>query len=275
MNGSPARSLRSLSVVLALALAASGCRKVEGTGRLQYNFIPESLMQNIGKTAYQETLSSSDVEKTGDDAEVLTRVGKRIAKVTKQDYEWRYRLLDDSKTVNAWCMPGGKIAFYTGILPVVENEAGMAFVMGHEVGHAVARHGAERLSQQLTLLGGLAGLTLYIDQKSEMTTEQKALIVAALGAGAEVGIMLPFSRKHESEADQLGLMYMAGAGYPPGESIEVWNRMDKVAGSSVPEFLSTHPSNKTRKEQLRDLMPQAKKRYERHKLDGNLTKSLW
>ncbi len=267
--------LHPLALVFALLLATPGCRKVEGTGRLQYNIIPESLMQNIGKTAYQETLSSEKVEKTGEDAEVLNRVGKRIAKVTGKDYEWRYRLLDDSKTVNAWCMPGGKIAFYTGILPVLDNEAGMAFVMGHEVGHAVARHGAERLSQQLTLLGGLAGLSLYIDQKSDLSTEKKALIVAALGAGAEVGIMLPFSRKHESEADQLGLMYMAGAGYPPGESIEVWNRMDKVDGANMPEFLSTHPSHKTRKEQLRDLLPQAKKRYERNKLSGNLTQPIW
>lgn len=268
---------RSLGLcALLLTLTATGCRRVEGTGRLQYNIIPESLMQNIGKTAYQDTLSSSDVEKTGEDAETLSRVGKRIAKVTNKDYDWRYRLIDDHDTVNAWCMPGGKIAFYTGILPVLDNESGMAFVMGHEVGHAVARHGAERLSQQLTLLGGLAGLTLYIDKKSEMSDEKKAIIIAALGAGAEVGVLLPFSRKHESEADQLGLMYMASAGYPPSESIEVWDRMDKIAGGSkLPEFLSTHPSNKTRKEDLRDLMPRAKKRYERNKLSGNLTKSLW
>ncbi len=265
-----------LLTLLALFAGPSGCRRVEGTGRLQYNIIPESLMQNIGKTAYQETLSSADVEKTGEDADTLTRVGKRIAKVTSKDYEWRYRLIEDNDTINAWCLPGGKIAFYTGILPVVDNEAGMAFVMGHEVGHAVARHGAERLSQQLTLLGGLAGLALYIDAKSEMSDEKKAIVIAALGAGAEVGIMLPFSRKHESEADQLGLMYMAGAGYPPSESIEVWNRMEKATGGSkVPEFLSTHPSNQTRKEQLRDLMPQAKKRYERHKMSGDFTKSLW
>ena len=263
--------------VFLLALSAVGCSKVPVTGRRQYNFVPDSVMIGLGKTAYSQTLSSSKVEKAGDDAEVLTKVGKRIASVTgKKDFEWRYKLLDDDDTINAWCLPGGKIAFYTGILPVLKNEAGMGFVMGHEVGHAVARHGAERLSQQLTVLGGMAGLYLYMDQKSGLTEQQSAIIVAAMGAGAGVGVLLPFSRKQESEADVIGMMYMAGAGYPPEESIEIWNRMEKATGgSSVPAFLSTHPSNENRKENLRDWMPQAKKRYARNKLSGNPQSTIW
>lgn len=265
-----------LSLLGALTLGASACSRVPVTGRYQYNIIPDAIMKDLGKTAYVDTLKQSDVVKTGEDADTVEKVGKRIARVSSKDYEWRYRLIEDDDTINAWCLPGGKIAFYTGILPVLQNEAGMAFVMGHEVAHAVAHHGAERLSQQLTLLGGLAGLQLYIDQKGGLSENQKATLLAALGIGAEVGVVLPFSRKHESEADRIGLMYMAGAGYPPAESIEIWNRMEKATGGSgVPEFLSTHPSNQSRKENLRDWMPRAKKRYQRNKVGGDPLETLW
>jgi len=271
----PTSLLRS-SLLLAALLGSSACTRVPGTGRLQLNYIPESLMEQLGKSTYQDTLSQSKVDKTGDDADVLTKVGKRIAKVTGKNYEWKYRLIEDKGTVNAWCLPGGKIAFYTGILPVLDNEAGMAFVMGHEVGHAIAKHGAERMSQQLAILGGIGGLQLYLDDKSKMSDEKKNLIIAALGAGAEVGVLLPFSRKQESEADQLGMMYMAGAGYPPSEAVSIWDRMEKITGGSkTPAFLSDHPSDSQRKARLKDLLPKAKKRYERNKLSGDPTKSIW
>lgn len=269
--------LVSRLALLGALLALSACSKVPVTGRRQYNLIPESIMMGIGKQAYQETISDSKVVKEGDNVEVLQSVGKKIANVAnRDDYEWRYKLIKDSDTINAWCMPGGKIAFYTGILPVLKNEAGMGFVMGHEVGHAVAHHGAERLSQQLTVLGGLAGLALYMEKNSEMSDEKKAIILGAIGVGAEVGILLPFSRKHESEADSIGVMFMAGAGYPPSESIKIWDRMEKETGGSVlPAFLSTHPSNENRKENLRDWMDRANKRYERNKDNRNTLDTLW
>jgi predicted Zn-dependent protease len=259
-----------------LAVLAIGCSKVPVTGRRQFNLIPDDLMVPLGKSAYQDTLSTAKVEKSGDDAELLKKVGGRIAKVTGEDYEWRYSLIDDDDTVNAWCLPGGKIAFYTGILPVLESEAGMAFVMGHEVGHAVAHHGAERLSQQLTALGGLAGLYLYLDKKTELTTTQKGLLLAAVGVGAEVGVLLPFSRKQEEEADLIGMMYMARAGYPPRQAGEVWDRMEaETGGSSMPVFLSTHPSNEGRKENLQEWLPKARRKYEDKKLGYDTTTPRW
>ena len=152
----------------------------------------------------------------------------------------------------------------------------MAFVTGHEVGHAVAHHGAERLSQQLTMLGGLTALYLYLDDKTKMNDDQKSMLVAALGLGAEVGVLLPFSRRHEKEADIIGMMYMARAGYPPEESIEVWDRMRKIAGgSSMPAFLSTHPAHRKRKDNLRSWMRNAQKRYKRNRRDEDSQATLW
>lgn len=270
------RPVRAIALVTAALCFVTACTKVPINGRRQYNLIPEGIMIQLGKTTYQSTLSNARVERKGDDAETLKKVGKKISTVAnKKEYNWRYSLIEDD-TVNAWCLPGGYIGFYTGILPVLQNEAGMSFVMGHEVGHAVARHGAERLSQQLTLFGGLGGLYLVLDKKTELTREQNAAVVAALGLGAEVGVMLPFSRSHESEADVIGMMYMASAGYPPGEGIKVWDRMEEIAGGrNLPAFLSTHPSNKKRQENMREWMPKAKKRYERNKLSYDTKKTLW
>jgi len=234
-------------------------------------------MNVVGVTAYNQMMSESKVKKGGASVKVLKRVGKRISSTAhKPKYQWKYRLIDEKKTLNAWCLPGGKIAFYTGILPVLENEAGMAFVMGHEVGHATAHHGAERVSQRLALLGGLAGLNLYVQSSTEMSEKQRQVLLGAVGLGAEVGLMLPFSRSHEREADIIGLMYMAKSGYPPGQSIKVWDRMKAEAGPNVvPTFLSTHPSYKQRKATLKEWLPRARKRYQRNKLAEQTTKSLW
>jgi predicted Zn-dependent protease len=254
-----------------------GCAHAPVTGRAQYNLIPDSVMLPMGKRTYKETLASAKLDKGSSSYDVLSRVGKRISKVADEpSYKWKYSLIEDDKTVNAWCLPGGKIAFYSGILPVLRNEAGMAFVMGHEVGHAVAHHGGERLSQQLTLLGGLAAMYLYVDRKTELSAQQKQIVIGALGAGAEVGIILPFSRKQETEADIIGLMYMARAGYPPEESIALWDRMEKeTGGSSLPAFLSTHPSNDTRQANLKDWMGRAKKRYQRSGPISGAQGTLW
>ncbi|MCB9777946.1 MAG: M48 family metallopeptidase [Alphaproteobacteria bacterium] len=269
---------RLLLTLFAAALPlAVGCSKAPVTGRKQYNLLPDSLMLPLAKSSYQDTLSKEKKVKNGTDATLLREVGQRIATVADQPkYDWEFTLVDDEETINAWCMPGGKIAFYTGILPVLKHEAGMSFVMGHEVGHATAHHGAERLSQNLSLVGGLAGLYLFLDKKTELKTEQKATIVAALGAGAAVGVILPFSRAHEREADAIGVMYMARAGYDPDESLGLWDRMEELSGGSkVPVFLSTHPSHEKRKEKLKEWLPKARKKYERSKLSGDRSKTLW
>jgi predicted Zn-dependent protease len=244
---------------------------------VQYNLVPNTLMTSLGASSYAEALQGERIERRTEDAQTLGSVGGRIAKAADEpDYAWEYSLVDDP-TVNAWCLPGGYIAFYTGILPVLRNEAGMAFVMGHEVAHATARHGAERLSQQLTLFGGLAGLELVLSNETELTPQQRGIVLGAIGLGAEVGVLLPFSRTHESEADVIGMMYMAQAGYPPAESIAVWDRMDALApsGGGVPVFLSTHPSHEKRKAELREWLPRARKKFERNKLPHDTVATIW
>ena len=232
-------------------------------------------MDSLGAQSYTDTLSKAKVATGGQDLKVLHRVGRRISKVAnKPNYKWEYALIQEP-TVNAWCMPGGKIGFYSGILPTLQHESGMAFVMGHEVGHAIAHHGAERMTQQLGVQGGLLAFQLWAEGKGKLTTEQKSLLYGALGMGAQLGILLPFSRMHESEADVIGMMYMAGAGYPPAESMKVWTRMEALGGARPPEFLSTHPSPDHRKKHLKSWLPQALKKYKRHKLSENVTKTLW
>lgn len=265
---------RLFALITAVGLAVA-CARVPVTHRLQLNMIPEPIANSLGRFSYTQMLTGANVRRGGDNAEVLNRVGRRISRVAnKKKYKWEYKLIVDD-SINAWALPGGYIGFYTGILPVLKNEAGMAFVMGHEVGHATARHGAERISQQLTLLGGLVGLEVLLSRTTEWTLEERAIVLGALGVGAEFGIMLPFSRMHETEADIIGLMYMAKAGYPPGESIKVWDRMSAAAGPSIPSFLSTHPSTKKRQKNLREWMPQARKRYERNRIDRDTQVVLW
>jgi len=253
---------RVLLLTVAAGISVSGCKKVPYTGRRQLNVVPEGIMNDLGVQAYKETRQSSRLITSGADADRLSAVSDRISEVAKRpDFKWRATLFDDDETVNAWCMPGGKIGFYTGILPVLKNEAGMAFVMGHEVAHAVLQHGAERMSQQLVAVGGLAALGVFINNRTDMDAQQATLVLAVLGLGAQVGIMMPFSRMHESEADEVGLMFMARAGYPPQESVKLWNRMEQSSGGLDIEFLSTHPSYDTRRADLRSLMTRAEKKH--------------
>lgn len=253
------------------------CSKVPITGRRQLNLIPDAIMLPLGASAYQSTLSSLRVAKKGEKHEMVQDVGDRIARVAGSSrYDWEYSLIKDADTVNAWALPGGKVAIYSGILPVCENEAGLAFIMGHEVGHVVARHGSERLSQQLAVLGGLVGLYAYLERKQDLSEQQQAVILAAVGLGAEVGLVLPYSRKHEREADIMGMMYMAGAGYPPKQAVAIWNRMEQAgSGATLPAFLSTHPSYDNRQDNLREWLPKAKRRYQRNKLSRDTTETLW
>jgi metalloendopeptidase OMA1, mitochondrial len=268
--------VRTALVATALTLFVSACAKVPVTGRRQFNVIPNGVMTKIGETSYRQTLSQKNVIKEGEDAALMRKVGKRIAVVADQpDFDWSYALIRD-KSMNAWCLPGGYIGVFTGILPAMENEAGMAFVMGHEVGHAVARHGAERLSQQIVVLGGIAGLVAIADSQVEMDDKQRAIVFGAMGLGAEVGILLPFSRSHESEADVIGMMYAAGAGYPPGEGIALWDRMSALSrGPEAPTWISTHPANEDRQANMREWMGRAKKRFERNKLGYDTRIALW
>lgn len=214
---------------------------------------------------YNQFLNENKVVKGTKDAEMITRVGQRIAVAAERwlnsnghqgylkDYKWEYNLVDD-KTVNAWCMPGGKIVFYTGILPIAENETAVAAIMGHEVAHALANHGQQRISVgMLQQLGAVAGNVAIKDEQARNTFNQ------AYGIGSQVGVMLPFSRSHETEADQIGLYLMAVAGYNPDEAAALWKRMKANSGGQAPpEFLSTHPSNDSRIAELTKLAPQAK-----------------
>ena len=267
----------------ALALVAGGgalvvvaCQKVPYTGRRQFNLIPNGIMSGVGSSSYQAMLSEVRVKKKGPDNAVLQRVGDGISKAAREpDFAWEYSLIDADE-VNAWCLPGGYIGFNTGILPVLENESGMAFVMGHEVAHATAHHGAERMSQQLALVGGLAGLELFMANRTEMPAEQRAIVLGALGVGGQLAVLLPFSRTHESEADTIGMMYMAQAGYPPREGQDVWERMGQLSPNNVPTFLSTHPSHDQRKANLKEWLPVARKKFERNRTgrDG-LLEPIW
>lgn len=273
---SQARRVLVFGLAVSVGVVAVACAKVPYTNRRQFNLVPDGIMTGLGKSTYTTMLQGKSLQTAGQNHEVLTRVGGRISRVAdKPSFDWQFRMIEEPE-VNAWCLPGGYIGFYTGILPVLRNEAGMSFVMGHEVGHATAKHGAERMSQNLALVGGLGVLELYLSGKEKLSDEQRGLVLGALGVGAQVGVLLPFSRAHESEADVIGLMYMAGAGYPPAESIEVWDRMAQLTGKgAVPTFLSTHPSHDKRQDNLREWMPQAMKRYERNRLGGDMLEAIW
>jgi len=257
--------IRVVLAALAATVLFGACSTVPITGRKQLNIIPDSEMLSMSFQQYdqflQENPKSTDAEQTA----LIQRVGKRIQAAVEQyardtnntkqleGYQWDFNLVV-SDEVNAWCMPGGKVVFYTGILPVCQDENGIAVVMGHEVAHAVAKHGSERMSQQLIAQMGGEALSVALQKEPEQTQQ---LAMMAFGVGAQVGALLPFSRKQESEADHLGLIFMAMAGYDPHVAVPFWERMAAGAGSKPPELLSTHPSDETRIANLRSLMPEA------------------
>ncbi|MCH8330363.1 MAG: M48 family metallopeptidase [Bacteroidetes bacterium] len=262
--------MRSKNKLLLIAMVAVvlliNCSRVPITGRRQMNMLPESSLIDMSLTNYNEFLSQNKVVKNSADAKMVKKVGVRISKAVERymkksgnwkrikDYKWEFNLINQD-VANAWAMPGGKVVFYTGILPFTKTEAGLAVVMGHEIAHAIARHGNERMSQGLlTTLGGI-GLAIAVNNKPQ---ETQVLFMAAYGVGAQVGMMLPFSRKHESEADKMGLAFMAMAGYDPEEAPRFWQRMSKGSSKQPAEFLSTHPSNKKRIEDLKRFIPIAK-----------------
>lgn len=249
----------TLAVGSALALLAAACQTVPLTGRHQIMLISPGEELNLGEAAYKKTLKSSKLSQDQAETDMVRRVGERIAAAANRpDYRWEFNLVED-KTPNAFCLPGGKVVVYTGILPFTKDETGLAVVVGHEVAHALARHGAERMSTGL--LTELAGKTAgIVFGGGNPQTEQQ--VERAFGIGSDVGILLPFSRHQESEADEIGLFLMAKAGYDPRQSIEFWKRMEQAKDGAPPEFLSTHPSDETRIKRIEGWMPEALKMYE-------------
>jgi predicted Zn-dependent protease len=260
-------------LLLATLILASfaACSSVAVSGRKQLNIISDSEMMAMSVQQYDAVLQESQLSTDTQQVEMVQRVGHNIKDAVEryfkqinrsndlQGYEWEFNLIE-SEDINAWAMPGGKVAFYTGILPVCKDETGVAVVMGHEVAHAVAEHGAERMSQALLVqMGGMA-LSSAVENEPEQT---QALWMGAFGLGAQVGVMLPYSRTMESESDHLGLIFMAMAGYDPNAAVSFWERMAaQKGGAAPPEFLSTHPSDQTRIANIREKLPEALKHYQ-------------
>jgi predicted Zn-dependent protease len=257
-------------LVIAAAIAAfqyfSSQRFVNPeTGRAARVALSEGQEATLGLQSYEEVLSQSQVITSGPEVELVQKVMRKLVAATGdagKNMDWQVSVVS-SPQANAFCLPGGKMVVYSGILPTAENEAGLATVLGHEMAHATSRHGSQRLLQsrvsQTLLTGANASLAL-----GDMDTRQKMEVMAALGAGAQYGVLLPFSRNHESEADEVGLSYMARAGYDPHEAIRFWERMDQnSSGPQPPEFASSHPSHGTRIERLRQHMPRAEEQYGR------------
>ncbi len=255
-------SLNLFVVLLAAttSLAVCSCRSTPVTGRRQLLLVPEKEEISQGLSAYQDVVSKEPPSTNRRYVELVNRVGRRIADVAdRPDFAWEFRVIA-SPTQNAFCLPGGKVAVYEGIIPVCENEAGLAVVMSHEIAHALARHGGERLTQQRLKSFGQRGVNYVTQARPEL--EQK-LILAAYGGASEYLYILPYSREHESEADHIGVLLMAKAGYDPTEAPKFWERFAGAKdGDEPPEFLSTHPSDSRRAIDLRDLLPDAKRIYD-------------
>lgn len=263
--------MKNKLIICLTLVSLLACRKVPITGRKQLNVLPESTVMDMSLQSYRQFLSQNPpVAPTDPNTQMVQRVGNKLAQAVQQyfteqkqtkyiqGYKWEFNLVND-KAVNAWCMPGGKVVVYSGLLPVAKDEAGLAVVMGHEIAHAIARHGNERMSQTLLVQLGGIGLDVALSQKPQQTRD---IFLQSYGVGSTLGI-LKYSRTHESEADKLGLTFMAMAGYNPQEAIGFWERMAKEGGAAPPEFMSTHPSHSTRIKDIKAYMPKAMKYYNR------------
>lgn len=258
-------TIKRLAILSAFILLYFSCATNPFTGKKTMAFVSNDSLFPAAFQQYNSFLSENKVITGTKDADMIKRVGERIAVAAERwlnangyqgylkDYKWEYNLVDD-KTVNAWCMPGGKIVFYTGILPIAQNETGVAIIMGHEVAHALANHGQQRMSAAYIQQGlAIAGNVAIQDEQSRNIFNQ------SYGVGSNVLGMLPFSRAHETEADRIGLILSALAGYNPDEGAELWKRMAAASGGQAPpEFFSTHPANETRIKELQQLAPKAK-----------------
>ncbi len=256
-----------IAIVLPSALLFSSCATVPITGREQIRLVPEETLLSASRQQYSQMMAEVDTIETTADARMVQEVGTRIAAAVEdflkeqgmtQRFEWEFNLVD-SPEMNAWAMPGGKIAIYRGLLEITDTPPRLAAVMGHEVAHVVAGHGSERLSQGLlTQMGGMA-LSAALSNRPDQT---RALWMQAYGLGAQVGVLLPYSRLHEREADRLGMIFMAMAGYDPHAALDVWTRMaERGTGPGVPAFLSTHPTDEQRIRDIRSYLPEALQYY--------------
>ena len=255
---------KNVIIITLTTLVFLSCATNPFTGKQTMALVPNSQLFPTAFQQYDQFLSENKVIKGTADAEMVKRVGQKIAVAAERwlnanghvgylkDYKWEYNLVDD-KAVNAWCMPGGKIVVYTGILPIAKGEAGLAAILGHEVSHALANHGQQRMSASMLQQIGAVGLNVALKDNKNL-----GLFNQAYGIGSQVGVMLPFSRSHETEADTIGLTLMAIAGYDPEEAVELWKRMSAQGGQAPPELLSTHPSNESRIANLKALVPKAK-----------------
>lgn len=252
------RFFLSVLSCLALLCLVAGCVTTPMTQRKALILISLDQEMALGLQAYREILSQSKISDNPDWNRLVRRVGERIARVSDMPrLPWEFKVIV-SDEMNAFCLPGGKVAVYTGILPVAQTEAGLAAILGHEVAHAVARHAGERMSQAL-----LVNLGLTVADLSMQNSQHRGLILAAMGLGASVGVLLPYSRLHESEADEIGTFYMAKAGYDPREAVLLWERFAKKGGSRPPAFLSTHPAPESRAKELEKIVDRAWKEYEK------------
>lgn len=259
-----------LVFVCFLMVFLAGCQTVPITGRSQFNYLPDSMINSMAMQEYQGFLQDPEntLSTNAPETAMVQRVGVRIADAVERymnqngwgdrvaGYQWEFNLVDNDQK-NAWCMPGGKVVVYSGILEMTEDEAGLAVVMGHEIAHAIAKHGSERMSQALAIGVGEVALNEALKEN-----ENRQAFMTAFGVGATYGLMLPYSRTHENEADRLGLIFMAMAGYDPEAAVSFWQRMAASKdGAQMPEFLSTHPASETRINNIQDYMNEAKKYY--------------
>lgn len=237
------------------------CVTSQETGKSSFNFFPESAEMSLGEQAYKDVLSKNRQSSNPRLTAMIQRVGNRLAAVAKKpNFQWEFRLIESNEK-NAFCLPGGKVAFYTGILPTLQNEAGVAVVMGHEIAHATERHGGQRMSIAFGMTS-LSVLTAVLASGDDPNNDKKKMILAAMGVGSTLGVILPFSRANESEADEIGLRYAARAGYDPREGSKIWRRMAAEGGSKVPTFLSTHPNSAGRADSLEAQVSQVWPMYE-------------
>lgn len=260
----------SLLIFVWLVTGFLACKTVPVTGRKQMNLVPDAMLTTLSFTAYATIIKNSTMLSKDDEREqMVTRVGTKIEYAVEtylqqngmskelKNFKWDFNTID-AVTVNAWCMPGGKVVVYTGLLPFTQNENALAIVMGHEIAHAIARHGNERMSQGLLI--SLGGMVLQ-DALKEKKKETQALFLGLYMVGSNLALALPNSHMQESEADQLGLIFAAMAGYNPDEAIPFWQRMNAGNNDKVPQFLSTHPSDETRIKKLSLLIPEIKNKY--------------
>lgn len=262
-----------LMFALGAGIFISACTTVPVTGRRQLSLVSSGEMVALGEQNYKETLGQSKLSTNKIQTEQIKRVGLKIQKAVEkymadnglasrlEGFNWEFNLIKNDTIVNAWCMPGGKVAFYTGILPICKDDNGIAVVMGHEIAHAIANHGAERMSQAMALeMGGKLGAVL-LGGKSQQTQQ---IFQTLYPIGAQVGVILPYSRDNELEADKMGLIFMAMAGYNPDTAIPFWQRMaDMSKGGKNPQFLSTHPAENTRIDKIRASLPEVMKYYKK------------